>query len=59
MIKGKTVWFTTKTGGQLGLRADNIKYLCSDYVLTIKNVRYDLDPTKWTEHRFALVNGCV
>ena len=58
-LKDKTVFFTTKTGGQIGLSPANIKYLCSDYVLTLKNQRYHLDPEKWVEHQKALVNGCL
>lgn len=57
--KPRVCWFTTKTGGQIGLNPTNIKYLCSDFVLTLNNRRYDLDPEKWVDHQKELINGCL
>lgn len=55
----KVIWFTTKAGGQVGVCRTNIKFLCSDFIMTKDNTRYELDPEKWVEHRLALVNGCL
>ena len=57
--KTKTVWLWGSKGGQVGLDKDNIKYLCSEWVLTQKGTKIMLDPNKWPCNRFALVNGCV
>lgn len=57
--KTRTIWFTTKGGGQIGVHPENIRYLLSDHLTTKCGLTVPLDVSKWEEHQKALVNGCL